>query len=282
MESVTGKNRVFRFGVYELDPAAGELRRGGRKIKLQEQPFQVLLLLVERPGTVVTREEIRQALWSDDTFVDFDHSLNTVINKLRDALDDTAANPRFIQTLARRGYRFIAPVELLGGEPAVAAPSSNQAPTESSSNRLSLLTHPDELPSAPRGMVRMLFALIQIMYLCFYVISLAKLGSIERIMEPMVSRPHWIVGLVLVTAVAGIPTRFYLLASVGFDSRSLNHKFRKLFPLLFPLDELWALAPFLAVRQLGIGLAFAATAALVYLPFSQRALMLMGYRAANE
>ena len=226
MEPVTDKNRVFRFGLYELDAAAGELRRGGRKIKLQEQPFQVLLLLVERPGTVVTREEIRQALWSDDTFVDFDHSLIPVINKLRDALDDTAANPRFIQTLARRGYRFIAPVELVGGEPAVAAPNSTQVPTESSNNRSSLLTHPDELPSAPRGMVRMMFALIQIMYLCFYVISLAKLGSIGRIVEPMVSRPYWIVGLVLVTAVAGIPTRLYLLASVGFDSRSVSHKFR--------------------------------------------------------
>ena len=130
--------------------------------------------------------------------------------------------------------------------------------------------------------MRLLFGLIQVMYLCFYLISLAKLGSIERIVEPMVSRPHWILALMLVTAVAGIPTRLYLLAGVAFDSRSLDRKFRKLFPFIFPLDELWALAPFLAVYQLGIGLAFAATAALSYLPFSQRTLMLMGYRTATE
>ena len=280
MESATGQNRVFRFGLYEADAAAGELRKNGRKVKLQEQPFRVLLLLLERPGAIVTREEIRRALWSDDIFVDFDHSLNTVVNKLRDALDDAAANPRFIETLARRGYRFIAPVEVVGGEPPAAAAGSAETPSQSPASRSSLLTHPDELPPASRATVRVLFGLIQVMYLCFYLISLAKLGSIERIVEPMVSRPHWILALVLVTAVAGIPTRLYLLAGVAFDSRHLHLKFRKLFPFIFPLDELWALAPFLAVHQLGIGLAFAATAALLYLPFSQRTLMLMRHKAA--
>jgi len=279
MEPATSPNRVFRFGLYEADAAAGELRKNGRKIKLQEQPFRVLLLLLERPGAIVTREEIRRALWSDDTFVDFDHSLNTVVNKLRDALDDAATNPRFIETLARRGYRFMAPVEVVGGGPSAAAAGSAETPSASSASRSSLLTHPDELPAASRATVRVLFGLIQIMYLCFYLISLAKLGSIERIVEPMVSRPHWVLALVLVTAVVGIPTRLYLLAGVAFDSRSLHLKFRKLFPFIFPLDELWALAPFLAVHQLGIGLAFAATAALLYLPFSQRTLMLMGRKA---
>jgi DNA-binding winged helix-turn-helix (wHTH) protein len=282
MESPSSERRVFRFGLYQADAAAGELRKNGRKVKLQEQPFRVLLLLLERPGTIVTRDEIRQALWSDDTFVDFDHSLNTVVNKLRDALDDVAANPRFIETVARRGYRFIAPVEVLSGEPTAAtSPSPASAPNEASATRVSLLTHPDELPSVSQGIVRALFALIQVMYLCFYLVSLAKLGSIARVVEPMVSRPHWIVALVLVTAVVGIPTRLYLLASVGFDSTSLQHKFRKLFPLIFPLDELWALAPFLAVHQLGLGLAFAATAALLYVPFSQRTLMLMRSKTAG-
>jgi len=182
------------------------------------------------------------------------------ICKLRDALDDAAANPRFIETLARRGYtsdavlRFIAPVEVVVESP-VAAP-----PPAAAARRSSLLTHPDELPSASRTMVRVLFGLIQVMYLCFYLVSLAKLGSIERIVEPMLSRPHWILALVLVTAVVGIPTRLFLLAGVAFDSGKLHHNFRKLFPFIFPLDELWALAQFLAVHQLGIGLAFAATA----------------------
>ena len=101
---------VVRFGVYELDPRAGELRRGGVKIKIQEQPYQVLALLLERPGEVVSREELKQRLWPADTFVDFDHSLNAAIKRLRDVLRDSADNPRFIETLARRGYRFLAPV----------------------------------------------------------------------------------------------------------------------------------------------------------------------------
>jgi Tol biopolymer transport system component/DNA-binding winged helix-turn-helix (wHTH) protein len=99
-----------RFGVFELDLRAGELRRQGAKVKLQEQPFQVLAQLLEKPGEVVTREELRSRLWPADTFVDFDHSLNAAIRRLRDALGDSADNPRFVETVARRGYRFLAPV----------------------------------------------------------------------------------------------------------------------------------------------------------------------------
>lgn len=100
----------MKFGVYEVDPHAGELRRNGVKIKLQEQPFQVLAMLLERPGEVISREELQRRLWPADTFVDFDHSLNAAIKRLRDALRDSADNPRFVETLARRGYRFVAPV----------------------------------------------------------------------------------------------------------------------------------------------------------------------------
>ena len=101
---------ILRFGVFEVDAHAGELRRQGVRIKLQEQPFHVLTVLLQRPGEVVTREELRNQNWPADTFVDFDNSLNTAINKLRDALGDSADNPRFIETLPRRGYRFIGPV----------------------------------------------------------------------------------------------------------------------------------------------------------------------------
>ncbi|MCH8947732.1 MAG: winged helix-turn-helix domain-containing protein [Acidobacteria bacterium] len=106
--------QTVRFGVYEVDLQAGELRRKGRKLKLQEQPFQVLALLLERQGEVVTREALREKLWPADTFVEFDHSLNTAISKIREALGDLADNPRFVETLPRRGYRFIAPVEESG------------------------------------------------------------------------------------------------------------------------------------------------------------------------
>src|SRR5215510_14495563 len=98
--------RRYRFGVFQLDTLSGELYKHGIRIKLQDQPCQVLTVLLERVGEVVTREELRQRLWDHDTFVDFDHSLNISINKLRDALGDSAANPRFIETLPRRGYRF--------------------------------------------------------------------------------------------------------------------------------------------------------------------------------
>src|SRR5947209_2061 len=101
--------RIFRFATFEADARSGELRKGGMRLKLSGQPFQVLVLLLEHAGDVVTREQIQQALWPGDTFVDFDHSLNAAINKLRAALGDSGANPRFIETLARRGYRFIAP-----------------------------------------------------------------------------------------------------------------------------------------------------------------------------
>jgi TolB-like protein/Tfp pilus assembly protein PilF len=101
---------VIHFGVFEADLRAGELRRNGLKVKLQEQPFQILAMLLKRPGEIVTREEVRARLWSADTFVDFDHGLNSAIQRLRDALGDSAENPGFVETVARRGYRFIAPV----------------------------------------------------------------------------------------------------------------------------------------------------------------------------
>ncbi len=106
---------ILRFGVFEVDVRAGELRKQGVRIKLQEQPFHVLTVLLQRPGEVVTREELRSENWSADTFVDFDNSLNTAINKLREALGDSADSPCFIETLPRRGYRFIAPVAGVDG-----------------------------------------------------------------------------------------------------------------------------------------------------------------------
>ena len=118
MAVVSGNGtRMIQFGVFEVDLRAGELRRSGAKIRLQEQPFRILTMLLDRPGEVVSREELRTHLWPADTFVDFDHSLNAAVRRLRDALGDTAENPRFVETVARRGYRFLAPVN--GTVPAV-------------------------------------------------------------------------------------------------------------------------------------------------------------------
>jgi len=111
MEDLTAAKRVARFGLFEVDYASQELRKSGVKIKIQDQPFQILALLLERPGQIVTREEIQKRLWAGDTFVDFDLGLNSAVKKLRQALGDESENPRFIETLYRRGYRFLAPVQ---------------------------------------------------------------------------------------------------------------------------------------------------------------------------
>src|SRR3954464_7936503 len=105
----------FRFGVFEADLRAGELRKFGIRIKLQSQPFKLLTILISRAGEIVTREELQQELWGSETVVNFDHSLGTAINKVREALGDSAENPRYIETLAKRGYRFVAPVQVLDG-----------------------------------------------------------------------------------------------------------------------------------------------------------------------
>src|SRR5215468_9059519 len=118
VETEIQNTQVVRFAAFEADLRAGELRKGGLKLKLGGQPFQVLTVLLERPGEVVTREELHKRLWPD-AFVDVDHNLNTAINKIREALGDTAENPRFVETLARRGYRFIGAVN--GAEQARAA-----------------------------------------------------------------------------------------------------------------------------------------------------------------
>jgi DNA-binding winged helix-turn-helix (wHTH) protein len=270
---------VYRFGLYEADLRSGELRKNGVKLKIQGQPFEVLVALLERPNQVVTREEIRQRLWPSDTFVDFDHGLNTAINKVRDVLGDTAANPRFLETLPKRGYRFIAPVQEVSEKPVanaghdttqgaavdadVATPVPAVAPTPSS-------VDDQELPPVNRTLGRSLFLLIQVMYLCFYVVALA------RVSEGVVGS-WWLMIAIIVSAVIGIPMRLYLLTAVAFDYRKLGANFQRLWPAVLFFDLLWALAPFLLANRIGFGLAFGACAALLYVPFSQRTLVRMTY-----
>lgn len=259
---------VLRFGVFEADLATGELRKGGRRLRIQEQPFQVLTILAQRPGELVTREELVQALWPQGTFVDYDHSLNTAVNKLREALGDSASAPRYIETLPRRGYRFL-------GELLPDLPAGPMIPDE---------TSPDELPLPHRALVRFLFAITQVMYLGFYV---AALSNIERAHERLAiifgGAADPIAGAVVVTALAGIPLRFFLFTAVGFDYRHFGAKYTRLFPVLLALDGFWAFAPLLMAHKIGVGLALAIMAALLYLPFGQRTLVRMGYsRGTNR
>lgn len=274
------KPRTFRFGTFELDADTGEIRREGKaQPRLRDQSFRILLMLLDRPGDLVTREELRQRLWSSDTFVDFDHGLNTAINQLRGALNDSATNPRFIQTLPRRGYRFIAPVALATTVQPARSGSVAEPPLPSPSSWL--LSDPRELPPVSSGIVRILFSLIQVMYLAFYVTSLWRLPKVETILAEFGNPAIWTV-LLVATAAIGVPIRLYLFSAMAFNYRGLNVKFQKLFPFLLPLDELWALAPFLLFRQIGIGLAIGFAAALLYVPFAQRSLLLMGFRSVNR
>lgn len=116
--------KIVRFGVFEADLRLEELRKRGAKTKIQELPFRVLAMLLERPGEIVTRQELQKRIWPSDTFVDFEDGLNTAIKKLREALGDDADNPRFVETVPRRGYRFIAPVTI---EPASESATSSVA-----------------------------------------------------------------------------------------------------------------------------------------------------------
>src|SRR5262245_53065065 len=113
LSEIDQQRPAFQFGVFEFDPCSRELRKRGVRLKLQDQPLQVLLLLLEQRGQILTREAIQNRLWPDGTFVDFDNAINSVVRKLRNALGDSAQNPRFIETLARQGYRFIAPVTVV-------------------------------------------------------------------------------------------------------------------------------------------------------------------------
>jgi len=289
------RSAIYRFGIFELDSASLELRKDGRsEPRLREQALRVLLALLEKPKEIVTREEIRQRLWSSDTFVDFDHGLNTAINQLRSALGDSASNPRFIQTLPRRGYRFIAPVETRVDDGAVQGSTTVLRHTEASAlpptagyadanprwRGNTVLSGPSELPRAPNGLILLLFSLIQLMYLSIYVVALAMLSKVQSILAQTQNRGSFILVILIVTASVGIPIRLYLLAASAFKYNGLLEKFQKLFVFLLPLDELWGLAPFLLIGQVGFGLAIAMTAALLYLPFSQRSLLLM--RFASE
>jgi DNA-binding winged helix-turn-helix (wHTH) protein len=296
---------VARFAVFEVNLRTGELRKHGNRMRLQEQPFQVLALLLERPGELVTREELRQKLWPADTFVDFDHSLNTAINKLRETLGDSSSTPRYIETLPRRGYRFIASVTREGLTLAAEASSGNGSPPstpavsppldsaaeQGAEEPAAAGAHPEitqggasgpdavhPLPRPHRNVARYLFLLIQVMYLCFYLPALAGVHLIDDIVNALFRRGGESAALiVIVTASLGIALRLYLLSAVAFDFRGIERQFIRLFPFLFVLDELWALSPFLLWQKMGIGLVLASTAALVWVPFSQRTLLRMAY-----
>ena len=283
-------DRRYRFGVFEADAARGELRRQGVRIKLNAQPFQVLCLMLERSGELLTREEISRELWPDGTFVDYEHGVNSAVNRIREAIGDTASSPRFVETLARRGYRFVAPVERIGpvedpspAEAELPAPATSPlvdettlAPSEPEASFLSgILATPEDLPKASYPLGQTLFVLLQVMYLGFYVGALANLAEIEDLFS-VLPKPGVVLTVLIVTAAILIPVRAFVLSAVLFHAPGAREKFLKIWQFLLPFDELWALSPFLLLHHINFGLALSFTALLVYSPFAQRSLVLMG------
>ena len=301
-----GHGRRYRFGVFEADAVTGELRRQGIKLRLNAQPFEVLLMLLSRPGELVTRDEISRALWPDGTFVDYDHGVNSAVNRIREALGDTAGSPRYIETLARRGYRFIAPVELIAGEQILLAPGRGDTPAialvetvpdeqiasaemasglaartpdaekeSGGGSSFAILATEKDLPRSPYAVVQTLYILFQLMYLGFYVGALANLAEIEDLVSPL-PRAGMVLGAVMVTAAILIPVRAYLACAVIFHPPGVRQKLLAVWPMVLVFDVLWALSPFLLLHHINFGLALACTALLVYSPFAQRSLVLMG------
>jgi hypothetical protein len=196
-------------------------------------------------------------------------------NRLRDALGDKAVNPRFIETLARRGYRFLAPVECIGSDDATPA-ASPELPDELQPGFLDrMLATPEDLPKSSHIVVQTLFLLMQIMYLGFYVGALANLAEINELFSVLPYAAQTF-ALMIVTAAVMIPVRAFLLCAVLFHAPGIRAKYLKIWWYVLPLDGLWALAPFLLLHHINSGLALACMTLLVYSPFAQRSLVLMG------
>jgi cholera toxin transcriptional activator len=288
--------RRFRFGIFEADASTGELRRQGVRVKLNAQPFQVLCLLLERRGELLTREEICRTLWPEGTFVDYEHGLNSAVNRIREALGDTAASPRYVETLARRGYRFVAPVERIADRapdqtpdrtapadapaaPAPEGPITTTAAQPDPKPRRAILASAEQLPKISHTTAQTLFVLFQVMYLGFYIGALANLAEIQELIS-VLTYPTATFVVIIATAAILIPVRAYVLTAVLLRAPGMRARILTLWPFLLVFDELWALSPFLLLHHINFGVAVACTALLVYAPFAQRSLVLMGAGAA--
>jgi DNA-binding winged-HTH domains len=281
------KVRHYRFGVFEVDARAGELRRHGILVRLNGQPFQLLLLMIERPGEVLSREEIAKELWPDGTVVDYDHGVNSAVNRIREALGDSASDSRYVQTLSRRGYRFVAPVERVDAVRSLPPPKT---PKKFGVGRIErtvdeieqrtgvfskILATPEDLPRTSHKVAQTLFITMQAMYVAFYIGALGNLQEIQGLLA-VLPQADRIYALVVFTAAILIPVRAFLVCAVLFRAPGLRDNFLKLWPFVLVLDVLWALSPFLLLHHLSAGLALACTTLLVYAPFAQRSLILMG------
>ncbi len=258
MDDVQPQPSRVRFNDFELDCKTAELYKAGRRLKLQDQPARLLILLVTRPGTLVTRADIQEALWNEGEFVEFEHAINVAVKKIREALDDDPLKPRFIETVPKKGYRFIGTIETA---------SIASAPSQTISDE-EVLEQDFALPAMP---ARILFLAVQGVYLTVYCLTLLHLQDVAEVLAG--AGAPWLAIPVLVGASASIPVRLYLIFSVGLGHPAAGEKYRRMLPYLMPWDWLWAPSPFLASHEIGTEWALLLTVLLVYPPISQLILM---------
>jgi DNA-binding winged helix-turn-helix (wHTH) protein len=263
-----------RFESFELDFGTGELFKNGNRLKLQDQPARLLILLVSRAGTLVTRDEIQGALWEDGQFVEFEHAINVAVKKIREALDDDPLKPRLIETLPRKGYRFIAAIEedQPSVEPSAVVSSivslqPELKPVEVSADE-EMLEREFALPAAS---ARNLFLIVQALYLTVYCLTLINMHDVASVLGA--AGVGWLAAPLLIGAAGSIPVRLYLIFTVGLGHPAAGMKYRRMLPYLMPWDWLWAPSPFLAAPVIGPEWALVLSALLVYPPISQQILM---------
>src|SRR5262245_48338777 len=253
--------RYLRFGPFELDLHACELEKNGHRIRLQGQPAKLLALLATHAGELVTRAEIQKELWEDGQFVEFEHAINVAVKKIRRALQDDSEKPRYVETLPRKGYRFIAQVEEAGETRSIHSVTNGSFNPDGQSHARTVV--PSEPPgatgvSAPlsvpldekskrefrlpltQGKLRFLFLLIQVGYLTLYCTTLLYLDALEGALTDVGFVPAALtLQSVIVIAMCSIAVRIYLLSEVGWAHPEAGRNFRRLFPLLLVLDALW-------------------------------------------
>jgi DNA-binding winged helix-turn-helix (wHTH) protein len=279
----------LRFEGFELDLKTFELRKEGKRVRLQNQPAKLLAMLALRKGELVTREEIQRALWKDDEFVEFEHGINTAISRIRDALEDNREQPRMVETLPRLGYRFLADVEKVFPtnskavdvlQPPAPVPSNPNIELTTPLNGNIATANDSAAPEPkeffalplPKGLARGLFLFIQFGYLAMYLGAMLELNALERIVAGAGYPPSWLTAP-LIMIMCAIAVRIYLISAVGWGHPDAGRKFHQLFPALLVLDAIWAASPLLVTDLLTRGIALAGVAGLAYLPFAQRTLV---------
>ncbi len=261
---------VMRFGNFELDCATAELYKDGRRLKLQDQPARLLVLLASRAGTLVTRADIQETLWADGQFVEFEHAINVAVKKIREALDDDPLKPRFIETVPKKGYRFIGAIEVEPAElvqppqPAPPAPVAGEPATDDEE----ILEREFVLPAAR---ARILFIAVQAVYLTIYGLALLHMHDVAVVLAE--TGIPWLAMRWRVGASASIPVGLYLILTVGLGHPAAGMKYRRMLPYLMPWDWVWAPSPFLASSAIGAEWALVMSILLAYPPISQLILM---------